>query len=530
MIGAERVCDADPDLLGALVDKSLLVLGPDGRYRMLETIREYGLERLAAAGETESQRLALTGYLLALASEAEPRLRSGDQLVWLRRLSEEHDNFHYAVRAAIDAGDRATAAALVARLGWYWWLRGHRQEGTALSGEVGAMSGPAAPEDLALTHTFAALNGLEGELPIDEVQAAFFRAEECAAGVESRHPALRLLHPLVVIFTAEGQDVGFAMVEPLYDDPDGWLRAIARLIVAQLRINFGQSPEVANAEMREALAGFREIGERWGIGFSLSGLAEMAAAQGDFAQAVRWLREAVALVAEVGLREELPQLEARMAHHLWMAGESAEARRMLKQARESVEEIGSPDVLTGVEYSYAAFARAHGDLEGARLGMARVAAMLDERDHRTFVPQFRAMIRSQQGLVEAGGGDLDLAEEHHLAALRLAADSRDSPVIALALVGAADLALRRGDPAQAAYLLGAADSVRGTRDRSVPDVEPITFEARAALGDAGFEAAYHRGDGVTLATALAASGLDPTAERPDGGRGEDDQQDARPDQ
>ena len=57
----EQVCDADVDLLGALVDKSLLVLGPDGRYRMLETIREYGLERLAEAGETESQRRALAG-------------------------------------------------------------------------------------------------------------------------------------------------------------------------------------------------------------------------------------------------------------------------------------------------------------------------------------------------------------------------------------------------------------------------------------------------------------------------------------
>jgi hypothetical protein len=103
-------------------------------------------------------------------------------------------------------------------------------------------------------------------------------------------------------------------------------------------------------------------------------------------------------------------------------------------------------------------------------------------------------------------------------------------VIALTLVGVADLALRRGDPARAATLLGASDSVRGSLDRSVPDVVRITLEARAALGDAGFEAAYRRGDGVTMATALAASGLNAAAEGPDRGRGEDDQQDARPDQ
>ena len=525
--GAERVCGADPDLIGALVDRSLLILGPDGRYRMLETIREYGLERLAEAGETESQRLALAGYLLALASEAEPRLRSGDQLVWLRRLSEEHDNLHYALHAAIDAGDRATAAAFVARLGWYWWLRGHREDGAAISSEVAAMPGPAAQDDLALTSTFAAINGLEGALPVDEVQAAFFRAEEHAAGVEDRHPALRLLHPLVVVFTARGAEVGFDLIEPLYDDPDGWLRATAKLIVAQLRLNFGESPEVATAEMHEALAGFREIGDRWGIGFSLSGLGEMAAAQGDFAQAVRWQQEAVGLVTEVGLREELPQLEARIAHHLSMVGEQVEARRMLKQARESAEEIGSPDAVAGVELAFVTFARTQGDLEGARQGLARVVTMIERR---TFVPQFHAMVRTVRGLVEAAGGGLEGAEGHHLVAMRLAVDSRDSPVIALALVGVADLALRRGDPDRAAGLLGAADSVRGSRDRAVPDVERITFEARAALGDAGFEAAYHRGDGVTPATALAATGLDPAAEGPDGGRGEDDQQDARPDQ
>ena len=525
--GAERVCDADPDLLGALVDKSLLILGPHGRYRMLETIREYGLERLAEAGETESQRLALSGYLLALASEAEPRLRAADQLIWLRRLTEEHDNLHYAIRAAIDAGDRATAAAFVARLGWYWWLRGHRAEGSALASKVTAIPGTAEPEDLALAYTFAALNGLEGALPIDEVEAAFLRAEEYAAGVEDRHPVLRLLHPLVAIFAADGEEISFDLVEPLYDDADGWLRAIVKMIVAQLRLNFGQSAEQAAAEMREALAGFRAIGERWGIGFALSGLGDMAAAQGDFAQAVRWQREAVALVAEVGIREELPQLEAKMAYQLWLAGEEAEARRLLKQARESAAEIGLPDVMASVEYAYATLARMQNDLEAARQGMARVAAMID---HRTSVPQFRAIVRHVQGLIEAADDILDLAEEHHLAALRLAAGSRDSPVIALTLVGVADLALRRDDPVRAAYLLGAADSVRGSRDLSVPDVERITFEARAALGDADFEAAYHRGDGVTVATALAASGLDAAAEGPDGGRGEDDQQDSRPDQ
>jgi predicted ATPase/DNA-binding SARP family transcriptional activator len=530
---AERVCDADLDLLGALVDKSLLILGADGRYRMLETIREYGLERLAQAGEVESQRMALAGYLLGLAEVAEPRLRGAEQLRWLRRLADEHDNLHAAVRAAIDAGDSATAAAFVARLGWYWWLRGHRAEGAALAREVAAMTGPADPEDKALAHTFAALNGLEGALTLDEVQTEFFLAEQHGAGPDARHPALRLLPPLAAIFTAGGQEAGLTLVEPLFEDPDPWLRAVAKMIIAQLRLNFGQSAELAAADMRDSLAGFRAIGERWGIGFALSALGDMSAAQGDFRQAVSWQREAIALVREVGIREDLPQLEVKLAHQLWLAGEQAEARRMLKQSRASADEVGLPEVLASVEYGYATLARAQGNLAEARQGMARAAELID---HSTFVPQFRALARGTLGLIEAAAGDLELAREHHTAGMLLAAESQDSPVIAQMLVGVADLALHEGDPERAAYLLGAADAVRGSRDRSVPDVERITADARAALGDAGFEAAYHRGDGVTAATALATSGLgEPAAshaapEGPDRDGGEDHQEDRGPDQ
>jgi predicted ATPase/DNA-binding SARP family transcriptional activator len=496
---AEQVCDAGLDVLGALVDKSLLVLGADGRYRMLETIREYGLERLAEAGETESQRVALARWLLDLASRAEPELRGSDQLIWLRRLGEEHDNLHASLRAAIDAGDTATATAFVARLGWYWWLTGHRTEGATLATEVSAMPGAADPEDVALMHTFAAINGLEGALATDQVQSHFRKAEANGAGPDARHPGLRLLKPLSTMFDDDsGPERGFRMVEPLFDDPDPWLRATSRMILAQLRLNFGQSAEIAETELREALECFRTIGERWGIGFTLSALGDLAAARGDFAQAVGWQRDAIALVREVGIREDLPQMEVKFAHQLWMAGERTEARRMLKQAQLVAEEIGLAEVIASVEYGTATFARIQGDLDGARQGIARSAVLME---NPAFVPQFRAMIRSTQGLIEGAAGDLATARALHEEALAIAVDSRDSPVIALCVVGLADLALREGCGARAAYLLGAADAVRGSQDRSVPDVERITFEARAALGDAGFEEAYRRAAGVTAATA-----------------------------
>ncbi|MFC4064062.1 BTAD domain-containing putative transcriptional regulator [Actinoplanes subglobosus] len=525
----ERICGPDLDPPAALVDKSLLVLGPDGRYRMLETIREYGLERLAEAGETEPVRRALIAYLIDLAREAEPHLRRADQLVWLRRLSVEHDNLHAAVQDAIAAGDRPSAVTLVANLGWYWWLNGHRTEGARLCAEVIALPGPAGQADLALVHVFAALNGVEGPMEFDQVKILFLAAERLAEGVQDRHPALRLLSPLAAIYSQSSETARYGGAERLADDPDPWLRAISRMLVGQVRLNLGEPAAAAEADLRAALDGFRQVGDRWGIGFTLSSLADLTAARGEFRQALDWQREAMALLEEVGMREDLPQLAVKTAHQVWLSGEPEEARRLLKRAREFAREVGIPEVMASVHHCHAVIALAEGDLAAAREHNA-TAIRLIERS--TFAPQFRAMAHSTGALIEGAAGDLALARAGHRQAIRIAVDSSDSPVIAQVLAGVADLALREGDPARAAFLLGAADAVRGSEDRTVEQAERTFREARAALGDAGFDAAYHRGDGVTMATALAAAGLesDPAAEGPDRQRGEDHQESGRPEQ
>ncbi|BCY06428.1 SARP family transcriptional regulator [Actinoplanes sp. L3-i22] len=501
----ERVCEADLDLLGALVDKSLLILGPDGRYRMLETIREYGLERLAEAGQTEPLRRSIADYLLALAREAEPYLRGSEQLVWMARLSEEHDNLHASLRAALAAGDRATAIALVANLGWYWWLCGHRTEGALLCAEALELDGPADRQDLALAYTLAALNGVEGPMDFSHVKAYFNRAIELAEPDPAGHPGLRMVG-LVAALYGTRQEEAMRVAERIADDPDPWLRAVARMMVGQVRLNFGEPAEAAEADLRESLTGFRAVGDRWGTGFTLSALADLTAARGDFAQAVGWQRESIELLKEVGVREEVPQMNAKLALQLWLAGEHEEAHRTLKEARRVAVDLHIPEVMASVHHAYATIARAEGRLDEAREQVARTAALIE---NSTLAPQFRAMTHSTRGLIEAAAGNLAESREQHERALRVAVDTRDSPVIAQVLAGWADLALRTGDPARAAFLLGAADSVRGSSDRTLNEALIVAREARAALGDAGFEAAFGRGDGVTMTTALAAAGLTP---------------------
>ncbi|MFI1988208.1 BTAD domain-containing putative transcriptional regulator [Actinoplanes sp. NPDC020271] len=515
----EQVCAADLDLLGALVDKSLLVLGTDGRYRMLETIREYGLERLAESGEAEPLRRSIAAHLLALAREAEPHLRRAEQLEWMARLRAEHDNLHASLRAALSAGDRATAVALVANLGWYWWLCGHRSEGAALCTEALALDGPVDRQELALAYTLAALNGVEGPMNFVEVKASFNRALEIADPHRDGHPGLRMLGLVAALYQTRRADAERAAAQ-IAEDPDPWLRAIARMIIGQVRINFGEPAEVAEADLRSALDGFRAVGDRWGIGFTLSALADLTAARGDFAQAVGWQREAIELLEAVGIREEVPQMKAKLAVQLWLGGEREEAYRAVEDARRYALDQGIPEIMASVHHAHATIARAEGRLDEAREQVDRTDRLIADS---TLAPQFRAMMHSSRGLIEAAAGNLGLARAGHERALRIAVATRDSPVIAQVLAGWADLVLRQGDPERAAFLLGASESVRGSSDRTVDEGLIVEREARAALGDAGFDVAFSRGDGITMATALEAAGLDPAAEGADRERGEDRQ-------
>jgi tetratricopeptide (TPR) repeat protein len=112
------------DRLSSLVDKSLVEVGDDGRYRMLETMREFAAGKLEELGETEAFADAHLDYYLGLAVEAAPRLRSHDQLRWWARLDPELDNLTAALRHARTRSDPAAGLRLVIELRPYWSRHG----------------------------------------------------------------------------------------------------------------------------------------------------------------------------------------------------------------------------------------------------------------------------------------------------------------------------------------------------------------------------------------------------------------------
>src|SRR6516225_7294988 len=129
------------DGVASLLDKSLLrqVEQPDGEPRlyMLQTLREYGLECLASEGETETTRRAHASYYLALAEEAETALSGPQEIMWLERLEQEHENLRVALQWLLEQaegvlarGDEAEMALRLAGALWRFWLvRGHLSEG-----------------------------------------------------------------------------------------------------------------------------------------------------------------------------------------------------------------------------------------------------------------------------------------------------------------------------------------------------------------------------------------------------------------
>jgi predicted ATPase/DNA-binding NarL/FixJ family response regulator len=121
------------DLLAQLVDKSLVLTeGHQSvvRYRLIETIRQYAIERLRETAEEERMRDRHLAYFLAMAEEAEPKFRGAEDRMALQQLEEEHDNLRSALGWSLaPARPAETALRLSGALTWFWWLRSYHDEG-----------------------------------------------------------------------------------------------------------------------------------------------------------------------------------------------------------------------------------------------------------------------------------------------------------------------------------------------------------------------------------------------------------------
>ena len=494
----------------ALVDKSLLIATEDGRFRMLETIREYGLERLAGMpGEEERLRRAHAEYFLELAESAEPLLRSREQVAAFGRLAEEHDNLHAALRWAVQARESELASRLCAALGWYWWLCGNRAEGAEAASQVLAMENLPETEATAMAFTMAAVTSFGGSRDNEVVKGWLTRGRDLVNRLRERqtvHPFLMLIGPMVDLFETGAVDGAFAEIVELFDAPDPWLRGMARFMYGQGVINAGRAAE-ADEQFHAALREFRTAGERWGTAFTLASLAEARAWRGEHEAAAALVKNALAVLTELHTGDDLPYFHARLAHQLWLIGDREGHEETIKVAVRIAERAGSPDALGMIRFHQARLARFEGRVEEAA---ALIDAAISLFDDRRGAPQFHAMLLGERGSVHIAAGELDTARPLLDAAVQKALGSMDSPVIAGTVGAQAELAWAEGDPVRAAELLGAAERIRGCLDLSLFDVVTLTAKVRDALG-ADFDACYARGMDIDREALVSYLGLQPPA-------------------
>ncbi|AYF72968.1 helix-turn-helix domain-containing protein [Nocardia yunnanensis] len=501
---AEQVCATGAvegwevlELLTALTEKSLLIVTGDDapRYRMLGTIAQYARERLDEAGEADSARRAHLAYFTELAATADPRLRRGEQLEWLAVLDAEHDNIAAAMRGALAAPDAAGAARLAAAAGWYWWLGGHKSEGMEMVTAAADAVEQAAeatdadgPDDETLATVYGlvvhfATTGPNDQFAVEEWITKSHGYGRRTAGPH-RHPALVFVGALERML--HGPEHYLPAFEALIADEDPWVRALSRLQLGKLRVMLGQDGPEVDAHLEGSLAEFRAIGERWGISFALTELAERLAMQGEFAKATEYLDEAAGVVAELDAIEDVARTRSRQAQLFWLLGDPAASAGAVAEAQRWAERTAWPGALAQLALERAELARWSGDAAEShrQIDIARTLSKGSETEY------LETGIHDLLGYLAP---DTEQSRAHRRAELDSVSDRAAAPLLARVLVGLADLAAREGRDAHAVRLLAASAVVRGMPDRSQPDVERIERETRSRLGEASFTEATRVG-------------------------------------
>lgn len=505
---AERVC-ADDDLLrpgdvvetlASLVDKSLVELVTGGqatdppRYRMLETVRAFGAERLEAAGETAAVRNALVAYCLELVETAEPKLRSAEQSIWSRRLADEYENITAALRWSVDQRQGDPAVRIVAGLAWYYALRGIHAEADRWAHAVLPLADQAPPVSAAIVTAFAGMTAAGFRSSYDEARQEAQRISEAIgpwASAPDAHPVL-ILADSIIAFLGDRNDLMEEKLRRVYEHPDPWVSALGLFLEANLRENDG---DLAAAEpLFEAARGaFDAIGDRWGRGATLSSLASIKAIRGDHHGAIGALEEARALLDDMNGLDDLPRILLWLALEWARIGDHDRARHYLDETLTQIARIGEDDIAVGFFGAVqATVLRLTGDTEAAT---ALLTDEIDKYRANPFGPrQIESLLLADYCYALIESGDADGARDRAVESLVAARDAHDSPVLAGALDAAAAVVLALGAAADSATLLGAAAGIRGLPDLGSPDVLRTRLLTTEALGPDEFGARYRDGE------------------------------------
>lgn len=535
---AEAVC-ADSglevvDLLTRLVDRSLVVAGPmrpadrslvvgepmqpadqpsesgGPRYRLLESVAAYCLERLAEAGELDGMRLRHARYYADLAERAEPHLRGHEQRRLLAVLDAESDNIRAAIEASVRLGAAEEAVRLVNATAWYWVLRGRLGEGRRALESVVAVSGDAqariwltgltllaghpqqsdprpydTPEDAPGqggvrwfdTAWFEAVGD-----PLGRARARWF-AGFCLFGFDDLSASVRLIDEALAGFQALG---------------DTWGTAAALNVRARWAAMRGDVAALREDGER-GLTLFRAVGDRWGEMRAAENLSTYAEITGDYERAAELRRAGLRRAEELGLWSVVPDALSRLGRVALLTGDHALAEEYHERARALAVSQSNRPAEEFAEVGLALGARRQGRLDEAERRLRSQLGWVREVSGDPGA----ALILAELGFVAELRGDAAGAFDLHQQSLAAARKVGDPRAVALAFEGLAGARALAGRHEEAARLLGGAAALRESVGAPLPpaergDVDRITAAVRQTLGDDALTTALTAGPAEPL--------------------------------
>ncbi|HEX8221003.1 MAG TPA: tetratricopeptide repeat protein [Chloroflexia bacterium] len=387
---AEAICNAYADLecevvdgIESLLDKSLIrqagTSQDEARFTMLETIREYALEQLEQLGEAEGIRLLHAEYYLALTERAEPELRGPQQVAWLDRLEQEHDNLRAALRWTLDCGKAEMAARIGGGLWHFWYVRGYLSEGRKWLEEVLERGGDALPLDVKWWALHGAGRLAMGQSDYNAASALLNESLEIARRLGDAGRTARSLYQLAGVGMYQGkyewawglQEEALALYESIGSK---WNAAASIGFMGTLGLYQGKL-EQASALLRKSIAQLRELGEQWYVALELGSLCHTVRRQGDLEQAEAIANESIAIFREAGDRRGMDIALLCLADIARYRGEFGRARGLYREALEGLTKMGDRHFIGLNLLSLAFLGVAEGEPERAARTFGAVEAL-----------------------------------------------------------------------------------------------------------------------------------------------------------
>ena len=519
---AEVVCSDGDDVLldevGAvverLIDKSLVLVDRSSgrvRYSMLETLAEYGAERLRESGEVERVSDAHARYIADLLAPALHGLLGPEQRTWIDQITTERENLRVALEVAVARGEANLALRLVAPVGWYFYMVGQVDQGSVALEDALSCPGPVEPELRAIVlahYGWLSANGPNMAIALDATEEAF----ALVAGTTDPWTETFVTITRIMSLFFGGRRDQLQELLPIAEEAsrrstDGWSAAIVALVrgvVAQ----FDGDPERTEQSLWEAVRRFEAVGDEFSLAIALTEASEIVEMYGDYDAAHDMLARGIDLSERVGFSVKLLAMRVRLANVETLRGNVERAEQMHLDLLAEIADEALPWLRTMSYIGLATIARRTQRPERATSWIEQAWAISRYRD----APIIQALVLVGRGYTADLLGHHELAVDHQRHGLAIALAHSTPRGLANSMEGMAG-ALRspptRTSTLSAARLLGAADALRRRSGGAMPpaerfDVDRAERRARRSMGDHAFEVEFAIGAGSDVQEVLDA--------------------------